>query len=85
MNFVEHLLCIWATTITTQNRVESAFVDNSVESLVCYLRVHLSDVHLFVSKRGVLLTIEVLHLLNASKGNVDVRDVLIALVKHFFG
>lgn len=84
MNLVQHLLCVGAATITAKNRVESALVNNSVKSFVRNLGAHLAHVHLFVSERGVLFAIEILHLLDDGEGNVNICDVLVALVEHFF-
>ena len=84
MNFVKHLLSVGAAAITAKNRVKSALVNNSVESFVRNLGAHLTYVHLFVRERRVLFAIEILHLLDDSEGDVNVSDVLVAFIKHFF-
>lgn len=84
MNFIQHLLCIWAATVTAKNRVESSLVNNSIESLVRNLGAHLSDVHLFIGECWVLFSVKILHLFYNSEGDVNVSDVLVAFVKHFF-
>jgi len=83
MNLSKHLVCVGARTVSTKYRVEGALVNYSVEGAV--LKLKLANIALLVNESGVLFLIEFLHLLDNSKGNVNVDNVLESVVKHFFG
>lgn len=83
MNFAKHLIRIGAWTVATKNAIKGALVDNGIKSAVFKLK--LTHVALLVNERGVLFFVELLHGLDDRETDVNVRNVLEAIVEHFFG
>ena len=76
----EHLLCIGTRAITAQDRVEGALVDHRIEGAIW--ETDIADVHLLVGESGVTLFVHLCHLLYHGEGDVDIGDVLVAILKH---
>lgn len=84
VDFVQSLLRVRAAAVAAEDGVEGALVDDRVEGAVLEV-AHVAHVHLLVGESGVLLAVELCHLLDHGGGDVDVGYVLEAVVEHFFG
>lgn len=82
VHFVQHQLSIGARPISAQDGVEGALVNYGIERAILELKTF--AVHLLVFQLGVLVLVQVLHLSVHRVGNVDARDVLVAVFEHFF-
>ena len=80
LNLREHLFCVGARAVAAQDRVESALVNHSIESSIW--ETDITYIHLLVSESGVTLFVRLRHLLNHSEGDIDICDVLVAILKH---
>jgi hypothetical protein len=79
----EHLNCVGAGAISTEDGVEGALVDDGVESTVLVLK--LAHVHLLVHERWVALLVSLSHLLHHGERDVNVVHMLVSILKHFLG
>ena len=82
VDFSKHLVSVRSGSITAKDGVEGALVNDCIKSTVFITKR--SHVHLFVRHVGVLVFVELLHLLDHSEWNVDVGDVGVAVVIHLF-
>lgn len=80
--FTEHLISIWAWTVSAENWVECSLVNNCIESSVIILQT--TNIHLLEWKVWDFLLVHLLHLLDNCERDIDISDVLIAIFVHFF-
>ena len=78
----QHLGCVGARAISAKDRVEGALVKDGVKNGVLVLE--LTDVHLFVDEGRVAVLVQLGHLLHDGERDVDVADVLVAILVHLF-
>jgi hypothetical protein len=83
VNFTKSLVGIGARTITTKNAIKGTLVDNNIEKAI--FELELTYIALLVNKRGVFLLVQLLHSLDNSEANIDVHDILEAIIEHFLG
>ena len=80
VDLTEHLLRVNSCQFSAQDRVIGTFVNDRVEESVLVLQ--LAHIHLLVRDHGVLFLVVLCHVLDHTERDVDVVDVLVALLKH---
>lgn len=76
----QHLISIWPWTITTENWVEGAFINDSIEGAIIILQT--AYIHLFKWQIWYLFFVHFLHLLDNCEWNIYVCYVLVAVLIH---
>lgn len=83
VNLGQHLGCVGAGAVSTEDGVECALVNDGIEGSLSVLK--LAHVHLLVDQGGESFFVRLGHLLHNGEGDVDVVDVLVTILKHFLG
>jgi hypothetical protein len=83
MDLCQHLNCIRAGAITTEDGVKCALVDDGIKGTVLVLK-H-THIHLLVHKSWKTLFVCLSHLLYDCEGDVDIVYMLVPILKHFLG
>jgi hypothetical protein len=82
IDFTKHLVCIGAWTITTQDWIKCAFINDCVKGSIFVLKT--SGIHLFKGEVRDLFFIHFLHLFDNSEWNINVSQMLVSIFIHFF-
>ena len=81
MDFIQHLVTVRTSVVaTTEDRVKASFINDCIKSAV--LKLQTLRVHLLIRHLRNLLFVMLLHLLDNSEGDIDVRDLLVTILKH---
>ncbi len=83
VDLCEHLSCIRSRAISAKNAIKGTLVDDGIECTILVLK--LAHVHLFVDKGAVAVLVGLSHLLDHGERDVDVADVLVAILVHLLG
>lgn len=83
VDLCEHLGRVGSRAIAAEDGVEGALVDDGIKGVLAELQ--LPHVHLLVDERGETLLVRLSHLLDHSERDVNVSDVLVAILVHFLG
>ena len=76
----KHRSSVGTRAVTTEDGVEGALVDDSIEGAILVLQ--LTHIHLLVNKGRVAVLVHLSHLLHDGEGDIDVRDVGVAILEH---
>ena len=76
----KHRSGVGTRAVTTEDGVEGALVDDSIEGAILVLQ--LTHIHLLVNKGRVAVLVHLSHLLHDGEGDIDVRDVGVAILEH---
>jgi hypothetical protein len=83
INLRDHLIGIGRGPLPTEHRIQSAFINHRIERVL--REVHSLHVHLQILEVRAFILILLHHGLGDGRGDVDISDVLVALVEHLLG
>lgn len=83
VHFVEHGFTIGSRIVTTENGVETSFVDHCIKYSILTLKT--SCIHLLIRKLRNFFFVILLHLFDDGEWNVNICYVLVSVFKHVFG
>ena len=83
MDLIQHLVTVWASIVSSaEDWVKAGLVNDRIESTI--LKLQALCIHLLIRHLRNLFLVVLLHLLDNCEGDVDVCDLLVAILEHLF-